>query len=175
MSGVFFRGLGECLSATTASSVAVIPCDTVSQGELIGGLGEKDRGWQRNARGRGHWETEPYTISCTKKPRLLTSKCPHLYCTSHFMAAAKTRRNEQELWSKVNRVSSLHLIHFIQRQPELSKTVCQAQMKAGQREGTPPVLELSSVSVAVWKSNLSRREKEFSVFRQHSGMTSVHL
>lgn len=67
------------------------------------------------------------------------------------------------------------MIHFIQRQPELSKTVGQAQIKAGHREGTPPVLELSSVSVAVWESTLSHQGKEFSVFRQHSGTTSVHL
>ena len=41
--------------------VAIIPCDMGSQGEGIGGLGEKDRGWQLWAeRGRGtERETSP--------------------------------------------------------------------------------------------------------------------
>lgn len=84
------------------------------------------------------------------------------------MAIAKMRGNEWQLWSKVNRVSSLHLIHFLRRQPELSKTLGQAQIKAGRRKGKPPVPELFSVSAAVWESSLSRLGKEFSVFRQHS-------
>lgn len=113
----------------------------------------------------------PSTLSC-KKTDLWQANVP--ISTVHPISWLQ-QRNEQELWSKINRVSSHHLIHFIQRQPELSKTVGQAQIKTGHHEGTPPVLELSSVSVAVWESSLSRRGKQFSVFRHHSGTTSVHL
>lgn len=67
LSGEFFQGLGECLSATTTSSVAVIPCGTISRGELIGGLGEKDRGWQRNTRGRGTRGDRPSALFLAKE------------------------------------------------------------------------------------------------------------
>lgn len=41
VSGVFFLRPRRASAATATSSVAVIPCDAASRGELIGGLGER--------------------------------------------------------------------------------------------------------------------------------------
>lgn len=144
--------------------VAIIPCDMGSQGERIGGLGEKDRGWQvcKRERGRqtekektGHLEALSIFLAeirlCqANAPMCISLKSPLKRCNKMRGSLGQTSFNLFSSFDPLRFVASYYL--------NFQRWLAKHRLK-WHRKGTLLILELLSVRATAWEFTSSRLGK----------------